>query len=690
MTSSKSPKNQASPTEEATPAISLLRGLVESKPGGEHRPQQERMAVLVEEAITKGEHLLVQAGTGTGKTLGYAVAAVASGKRTVISTATKQLSEQIIEKDLPVLSKAVAKETGRGLSYTLLKGRDNYLCLKKLNDNSTISDPNEQPDLSSLLEDDGTSGPLFTVSKGPNKKELASEFAEMYDWADRTHTGDRSEAPAVSDKAWQGFSTSNSDCPGKSICPFGAECFAEIARNKARESQIVVTNHAVVGADRNQGSLLGDRDVLIADELHELDSYLSSAWGTDLTPKKILDVANAIRKANRGNAREEDLKDIEKLAAIVDTFTEYCMTEEAESFDDGLPDDLKFMLDQTSKIVRRFLVNVDPEDPSAAVKVAINKSQEILDGLDMVLVDSEEIVKWSERPWTRPGATPANLTIKAAPLRIGPMLMETLEEAEMTFIGTSATITVAGAFDIPARNLALTEPVGPARTEPRGFMTADTGTPFDYPKQGIMYIPDPNRFPEPVGKDRLEHAEAVKAESLRLLEASNGRGLVLSATTKGSLELGEFLRKELDVRVLIQGDAPSPALVEEFKNDINSVLVATRGMWHGLDAPGETLVLDIMDKIPFPRMDDPLMKARQKDIEARGGNGFMEAYVADANTMLAQGAGRLIRHTTDRGVVAILDTRLITKRYGGLMLRSLPPMYQTNNLDVVLKSLSNL
>lgn len=686
ITAADTPENN----EEVTPAIALLRGLVDDKPGGEHRPQQERMATLVEEAITKGEHLLVQAGTGTGKTLGYAVAAVAAGKRTVISTATKQLSEQIIDKDLPVLSKAVAKKTGQGLSFALLKGRDNYLCLKKLNENTTMADPNEQPDLSALLPDDEKSKPMFSVSKGSAKKELVQEFSEMYDWADRTRTGDRSEAPAVSDKTWQGFSTSNSDCPGKTICPFGAECFAERARNRARESQIVVTNHAVVGADRNEGILLGEREVLIADEMHELDSYLSSAWGTEFTPKKLLDVATAIRKSYRGAANASAEKDIAKLAVIIDALMEYFIVEEPASYDEGLPGDLYMALTEARNIIAKFVVTSDTDNPNPAVKVAINKSKEMLESMDMLLTTSAEVVRWSERPWTRPGAPPANLLVKAAPLRIGPKLMQTLEDASMTFIGTSATITVAGAFEIPARNLALSEPIGPALVTPRPYMTADTGTPFDYSKQGILYIPDPNLFPEPIGKDRLEHGEAVKTESLRMLEASQGRGLVLSATTKGSLEIGEFLRKNLDVKVLIQGDAPAPVLVEEFKRDINSVLVATRGMWHGLDAPGETLILDIMDKIPFPRMDDPLMKARQKDIESRGGNGFMDAYVADANTMLAQGAGRLIRHTSDRGIVAILDTRLTTKRYGGLMLRSIPPMYRTNSIDVVLKSLSNL
>lgn len=688
---------------ETTEAIDFLRALVESKPGGEHRPEQERMTNAVAHAIKESEHLLVQSGTGTGKTLGYAAAVAVSGKRAVISTATKQLSEQIVDKDLPVLSKEFQKQFDRPLRFALLKGRDNYLCLKKINELKNLDNDAPQ-DLSSALDDkdDEKAKPLFRVkSSGKKGREvdMTEEYAAIYEWERTTKTGDRSHAPAVSDKVWSGVSISNADCPGRNSCPFGQECFAEKAREKARTVDIVVTNHALVGADMETGSLLGERDVLVADELHELDSYLSSAWGAELHGKNLFELAGHFKKANSAMGLKENVEkataEIEKQA---ETLVGLLTDADPQRYTEGLPEEFSGPLNAVRAAIMtvvtetgKFQANNElPAPKKSALTAAEGRGRSLLEDLDLLTTNDGSIVQWSERPWTPKADDRPPLQLKAAPLRIGPRLMRELEETEMTFIGTSATITVAGKFDIPARNLSLGEKPEDGSFVPRAFSALDTGTPFNYARQGIMYVPDSNNFPAPIGKERFEHTEAVKEFATRALRVSGGRGLMLSTTTRGAKEIGEHLRNTLDTPVLIQGEAPPAQLVEEFKADEEATLVATMGMWHGLDAPGPTLSLVIIDKIPFRPMDDPLMNARQEDVAARGGNGFMDVYVAEANVMLAQGVGRLIRHTQDRGIVAILDTRLRTKAYGKAMMRSLPPMYLTSSEEQVYKSLGNL
>lgn len=683
-------------TESAKNAIEFLRFLVDSKPGGEHRPEQEVMTSNVAEAIANNEHLLVQSGTGTGKTLGYATAVAMSGKKAIISTANNQLSEQIVDKDLPVLSDAYRKQEGKPLSFSLLKGRHHYLCLKKLADLKSMDD-NAPGDLSTFVEDESEKASMFSFAKDDKAAETTNEWAELYEWADRTPTGDRSHGPVVSDKTWSSVSMTNAECPGKKNCPFGQQCFAEKARDKARVVDIVVTNHAVVGVDFNsEGTLLGERQVLVADELHELDSYLSSAWGAEVYAKTFVDVTQQLKKANSLIGLDADLEGlINQIEKESETILNALIDNDPARYEEGLPEPLQTSLVTVARTLNQCVSILGPSGKDASesklvnILIAVNQALSLAENLLMILDQSGETVQWSERPFSRKKTDRPPLVLKAAPLRIGPKLMNSLEENDMTFIGTSATITVAGKFEIPARNLALGEEL-PELPEPRKFHALDTGTPFDYARQAIMYVPQEKDFPAPIGQERFEHTEAVLNFSVEALKASRGRGLILSTTTEGAKRIGEHLRQHLDTPVLIQGDAPAPQLVQRFKEEVDSTLVATMGMWHGLDAPGPTLSLVIIDKIPFKPMDDPLMKARQEDVESRGGNGFMEVYAASANVMLAQGVGRLIRHSTDKGIVAILDTRLVTKGYGRAMLKSLPPMFYTNSKEQVMNSLNNI
>lgn len=690
-------------------AVEFLRAVVEQREGGEHRVEQETMVENVETAIKDESHLLIQAGTGTGKSVGYIVPAILSGKRVAISTATKQLSEQIVNKDMPFLDKARRNIEGRGIDYALIKGRNNYFCLRKgdeierLDRQASASTPSEGQE--SLFEELSTKPKSKKIGFGTQRDEAAQrvfEISEVMRWARSTRTGDRSEAPPVSDKTWASVSSTNAECPGRAACAFGDNCFAEGARERARAAQVVVANHAVVGVDMLSGnSMLGPREVLIVDEVHELDNYLSSAWGTEMSVKTISDlVSNARRAANANDTRVR--KQIDELADLTDEI-ELALSTVDSGLIDKMDADVERLLqavaEKTQRIAGLFAVLSDDSDSKVmkgAYKAAQQRAEEVYSSATMLLSESEEVVRWFYRSDRDPDNTPASM--HAAPLRIGPRLMSGLRENDTTMIATSATITVGGKFDTMAHNLALDEdvehfdPIAEVmRTfPPRKFDALDVGTPFDYPRQAMLYIPEADEFPAPVGKERQEHTEAVMESALNLVEAAGGRALILSTTTSGARRIGQHLRDHLDLNILIQGEAPNAQLVDEFRSDETSVLCATMGMWHGLDVVGPALSLVVMDKIPFSPMDDPLSTARQRHAENMGRNGFMDVYVANANIMLSQGFGRLVRSKTDRGVVAILDTRLRTKAYGRAMLRSLPPVRTFSDEQAVVAALKRL
>lgn len=700
-------------------AVDFLRAVVEQREGGEHRVEQETMVETVENAINEESHLLIQAGTGTGKSVGYIVPAILSGKRVAISTATKQLSEQIVNKDMPFLDQARKTLEGKGIDYALLKGRNNYFCLRKgdelerLEHQSGKNSPSglDSEGQESLFEETpariiskksrGAKKGFFDVKRDETQQRIF-EIGEVMDWARTTRSGDRSEAPPVSDKTWATVASTNAECPGRATCAFGDKCFAELARDRARAAQVVVANHAVVGVDMLSGnSMLGPRDVLIIDEVHELDNYLSSAWGTEMTIKTISDLVSTSRRA--ANANDTHVrKQIDDLADLVDEL-ELALSRVTSGLIDVMDEDVERLLgavaEKTQRMTTLFaLLSEESESKvmKGAYKSAQQRSAEVHDSAKMLLSDSEEVVRWFYRSDRDPDNAPASM--HAAPLRIGPRLMNELQEADTTMIATSATITVGGKFDTMAHNLAMDEEIEhldpiaqTVQTYPaRKFEVIDVGTPFDYPNQAMLYIPDTDDFPAPVGKDRQEHSDAVLETALNLVEASGGRALVLSTTTSGARRIGQHLRDHLDMSVLIQGDAPNAQLVDQFREEETAVLCATMGMWHGLDVVGPSLSLVIIDKIPFSPMDDPLSKARQRHAESMGRNGFMDVYVAIANIMLSQGFGRLVRSKSDRGVVAVLDTRLRTKAYGRAMLRSLPPVRIFSDEAAVIAALKRL
>jgi len=640
-------------------ANDLLKEIIALKPGGELRTQQDTAVREISEAIQENKNLLLSAPTGSGKTLSYLIPVVFHGTRAVVSTATKQLSEQIIKIDVPFLAKSISQVSPHTeFTGVLLKGRENYYCFAKGDESAKLS--SEADSLFGIMDMENVKGPDKSTLKGAA---MAKEIQSIEKWVKTTKTGDRSEAPAVSDQTWRQFSSTTGECPGRTVCPFGSKCFSERARDEAKEADVVVTNHAVVAHDliKEGDSVFGDRDVFIFDELHELDNYLTSAWGTKLS-------ANIIKNALKlfGQLSELKTSDVDEIEKLGKKFNPV-----AKRIPEGLIQEEQPLL---AELLNRLYVT-SSRIAVTAQKVSSDKNEnerkrkvgsivakaagEIAQSSQLLLDDSVNTVRWVT-------ITEEEVTLQAAPLRVGPQLQQALDERDAIMVGTSATITVSGSFDIPVHNLALDATTTPHKE-------VDLDSPFDYKNQAMLYIPAPDSFPAPVGADRQEHGEAVKKEVADLVSAMGGRTLALFTTTFAANDNAKYLRKKFPkMNILLQGDAPPSQLIEEFKNDEDSVLVATMGMWHGLDVPGPALSLVIMDKIPFKPMKDPLSLARQAWAEKTGRNGFMDVYVSDANIMLAQGAGRLVRAKTDRGVIAILDTRLVTKPYGRSMLKSLP------------------
>ncbi len=655
-------------------ATDLLTAVIEHKKGGEVRSQQQEAVIKISECLSSTTNALVEAPTGAGKTIAYLVPLIFHGSRAVVSTATKQLTDQISSIDVPFLQKtlkSVAPE--KKTSFALLKGRENYFCLAKAEDNRRLS---QQADALFSMEE--SVGETQTAAKA---KRMGTEIKLITDWAEKTKTGDRTEAPAVGDDTWRQFSSTTSECPGKKVCPFGDVCFAEYARENARKADIVITNHAVVGNDlmSEESSLLGERDVYVFDELHELDSYLSSAWGTSLTAKMIKDAHKTFNQLSTVNRQAID--DVELLSK---KFNGLCSTLE-EGLIESPPKVFESYLARLhtacTKITMDAAKDAKNDELSEGARknaaVVVKKAQELSDAAKLLMDDGPDTVRWVKID------DDDVRTLYAAPLRVGPQLQEALAHRDAFMVGTSATIRVSGSFDIPVHNLDL--------DASKNYETVALGSPFDYPKQAFMYIPSPDNFPAPIGKERAEHTEAVQKEMIDLITASGGRALCLFTTSYAAREGGKVLRKAFPrLNILIQGEAPNQQLIEDFQKDEKSVLVATMGMWHGLDVPGPACSLVIMDKIPFKPMNDPLSTARQKWAEENGRNGFMDVYVAEANVMLAQGAGRLIRSSKDKGVVAILDTRLLSKRYGQSMLKSLPPMMVFSDKSKVIGGLERL
>ncbi|MFV0127401.1 ATP-dependent DNA helicase [Streptomyces sp. HMX112] len=628
--------------------------------GGVERPGQVTMAEAVAQAVDDGSHLLVQAGTGTGKSLGYLVPALAHGDRVVVATATLALQRQLVERDLPRTVEALHPQLRRRPEFAMLKGRSNYLCLHRLHEGVPQDD------------EDG----LFDQfeAAAPTSK-LGQDLLRMRDWADETETGDRDDlTPGVSDRAWAQVSVSSRECLGATKCAYGAECFAEAARERAKLADVVVTNHALLAIDAIEGApVLPQHDVLIIDEAHELVSRVTGVATGELTPGQ---VNRAVRRA----AKLVDEKAADQLQTAAEGF-ERLMELALPGRLEEIPEDLRYALmalrDAARAVVSALGATRDRsvQDEDAVRRQALASVENVHDVAERITQGSEYDVVWYERH-DRFGAS-----LRVAPLSVSGLLREKLF-ADRSVVLTSATLKLGGDFNGVGASLGLA-PEGTEGEDLPVWKGIDVGSPFDYPKQGILYVARHLATPGREGSrgDMMD-------ELAELVEAAGGRTLGLFSSMRGAQAAAEELRGRLDKPILLQGEDTLGELIKKFAGDPETCLFGTLSLWQGVDVPGPNCQLVVMDRIPFPRPDDPLMSARQKAVEEAGGNGFMAVAATHAALLMAQGAGRLVRATGDRGVVAVLDPRLAKARYGSYLRASMPDFWYTTDPNQVRRSLA--
>ncbi|WP_425464388.1 ATP-dependent DNA helicase [Nocardioides guangzhouensis] len=642
--------------------------------GGQERPGQVQMAEEVARSFDDGLHLLVQAGTGTGKSLAYLVPSMLHHKRVVVATATLALQHQLVERDLPRLVEAIEHEQGVSSSYAVLKGRSNYACLHRIREGV----PDDQ-------------GVLVDVPEGSMGKQVLELRAWAEEQAENDGTGERDHAPRHTDRLWRQVSVSARECLGRSRCAFGDECFAERARDRAAESQLVITNHSLLAIDAIEGvPMIPEYDVVVVDEAHEVTARITQAATDELSTG---DVERAARRAQRW-VEGSEADDLDDAAGAL----EGALAQSEPGRIDRIPADLADALVLVRDAARACLGAFPKEgegDADAGRSQARAGVQEVFNHAERMAADLESDVLWrNDREPARGGPQ-----LCVAPLQVwGPMRDKLLRDKTVVF--TSATLMLGGDFSVVASSVGLkpseripTEPVGEVVDESSGpdeevlpWRGIDVGSPFDYGKQAILYVarhlPSPGR--NGLGKAQLD-------EIVELVDAAEGRTLGLFSSRRAAETAAEEVRARLPhLTTLAQGDAQLPELARQFVEDPHTCLFGTLSLWQGLDVPGDTCQLVLIDRIPFPRPDDPLMSARQRAADQSGGNGFMQVAATHAALLLAQGSGRLIRSTTDKGVVAVLDPRLVTARYGGFLKASLPPMWTTTDPAVVRKALARL
>ncbi|WP_325050856.1 ATP-dependent DNA helicase [Actinomadura spongiicola] len=663
--------------------------------GGAERPGQVTMARAVEKAITSGEHVAAQAGTGTGKSLAYLVPAIrhAVEKQTtvVVSTATIALQRQLVDRDLPRLAETLGPLLGTELRFAILKGRRNYLCLHRVQ--TGVPEEDEGPSLFDPQQ-------LSTLGR---------QVKRLNEWAEETKTGDRDElVPGVSEQAWRHVAVTARECLGAQRCPHGTVCFSELARAEAGDAHIVVTNHALLAIDAlEEFQVLPEHDVVIVDEAHELVDRVTSVATGDLSAAA---VEMAARRCGRliEEATADRLKEAaEGLGLLLEDLPAGRM--------DVLPPALGNALAAVRDAAHACVTALGPEkkdaDPGdmAARKAARSSLEELhvtavrtLEAFQPAMAERFDVV-WLEKPFVQDGRPKRPPALHVAPIGVGGLLRTTLFE-QRTAILTSATLTLGGSFEPLARQWGLPpldeSASGDAKTAAEGLARTatekgeevevawsglDVGSPFDHPKAGILYVA--RHLPQP-GRDGLP--DAYLTEITELIEAAGGRTLGLFSSMRAARQAADELKDHLSHPLLCQGDDSTSLLVKQFAEDERTCLFGTLSLWQGVDVPGPSLQLVIMDRIPFPRPDDPVSSARSRAVAARGGNGFMAVAATHAALLLAQGAGRLLRSMDDRGVVAVLDPRLATARYGGFLKSTLPPFWATTDPDVVRGALRRL
>jgi ATP-dependent DNA helicase DinG len=633
-------------------------------PEYEHRPGQIQMAEAVVRAFEQKRHLIVEAGTGTGKTLAYLVPAIAaacgSGARIVISTGTKNLQEQLMDKDIPFLQEILPAK----FRAAVMKGRNNYACLHR------IKGAESMPVLDGLDQID--------------------HFDEVFRWVTKTETGDRAELSNLPENLpfWRHIDARSDTCLGQQ-CPDFEPCFITRMRQRAIDADIVVVNHHLFFADlalRNgaYGAVLPDYAAVILDEAHQIEDVASEYFGSQVSNYQIDDLLNDL-----GGLKIEDNetnRELTKISSRVQRYADMFWISFREGRglegrlalapvaqvanlrppDDGFEDEPQVNLRQNDayhaldNALNRLETTLDVlKDASSDTESVLRRARQLRFDLNFIIKGADKkFVYWLER---RGRGT----FLRASPIDVSGLLQDKLFEKVPTVILTSATLSSAGNFKFIRERLGLDQ---------ADEMIAESI--FDFANQAVLYLPP--RMPDPRSP---EWSVAAAQEVIKIVNATEGRAFVLSTSLSGMNDLFERASPELDYPCFVQGSASKGALLKKFRSTPNAVLFATSSFWQGVDVRGDQLSCVIIDKLPFAVPSDPVVAARQRYIEDQGGSSFYEYSVPQAIISLKQGLGRLIRSTTDRGVLAVLDPRLRTKMYGQTFLQSLPPCRVTSSID---------
>jgi ATP-dependent DNA helicase DinG len=603
-----------------------LAAVTSALPAAEDRPGQLEMAIAVDRALASGRHLVVAAGTGTGKTMGYLVPSVLAGKRVVVATATKALQDQLASKDLPFLE----EHLGAPFDWAILKGRSNYICLQRVREVQATDN-----------------GQLEIEDLAPTVK---LEVKRLSEWAGTTRSGDVAELDWMpSDKAWQSVSVGSDECPGATRCPMGPSCFAEGARMNAAQADVIVVNTHLYGLHiASGGVLLPEHDVVIIDEAHSLEDIMSDTVGVSLGSGRFISLTATLKRI---------IEDPVLLGSIVDagvalreSLAPFVGQRLPLPFPETIADALivgRTRIDTAQAALRAIDTNV--EDAKQRKLRGQTQATRLMEQIDTAISMNTGYVAYVSGAADQP-------RLEIAPLDVGPTLRTGVWDKH-TAVLTSATIPAS-----------LTERVGlPAELAD----VVDVGSPFDYEHNAVLYCAV--HLPEPRSP---KFTTAMHDELIALITAAGGRTLALFTSWKAMEAAAEMARTRLPFPVMTQRDLPKTALVKAFIDDERSCLFATAGFFQGVDIPGRTLSLVTIDRLPFPRPDDPLLSARR---DLLGAKAFAQIDIPRAATLLAQATGRLIRTATDRGVVAVFDSRLGTANYRWDIVKALPPMKRTRH-----------
>lgn len=620
----------------------------------EYRASQQKMAEAVWDCFSMQVPLLVEAGTGTGKTWAYLIPAIASGKKIIISTGTKTLQDQILDHDIPLLRKLIHPQ----LKAVCLKGRKNYLCRRRFRD--------------------------FSYQPTLWNREEARLFRRFQDWAAKTPSGDRAEIGWLPDRfqTWNEVSSNSDQCLGAQ-CEDFSRCFLTRVRQDAGHAHLVVVNHHLFFADlalrkKGLGEILPEYDAVVFDEAHQLEDTIGLYFGAQLSNIKLHELMNDLLKECRKDQGKpksaSDLKKIQQMQAIGQQMEALARALYHQLAGPGTSSG-RFTLDIEKAgpdFVRTFkdLIHALEQlgaliSPSAegnpALESCHRRSLEMAQAAALILDQSDNsLVYWYE-------LSPQAVFLHATPIDVAAVCREKLFKRTSSIALTSATLSVAGSFDFVRHSLGL-----PA--ESRALILP---SPFAYEKQALMYVPVTG-FAAPHEPDFCRH---MSKQAIEILNKTRGRALFLFTSYRNMNEVHQQLKDHVPYPILVQGQKPKRALLSEFREKIDSVLLATSSFWQGIDVPGEALSCLLIDKLPFEVPDDPLIAARMEHLEKKGKNAFFNYQIPRAIIQLKQGVGRLIRSSQDRGIIVIFDVRLFTKGYGKLFLKSLPPCRVVHQLD---------